>query len=135
MTTTTRTTTVVAELPDERRWQGRDWLKALIAGGLALALLRPGAQAPATPQPTAAPAAAPTLLAIPSVASPPTVVPAAPTAAPGAARPTAARAAPVVAESWAACVRSASTTGVRRCRAARRRSMRSKRCCPNWSGR
>jgi hypothetical protein len=76
-TTTRRTTTVVTEVPDERRWQGRDWVKTAIAGGLALALLRPGVGAVPEAQPTAAAVAT----AIPAVIS--TVAPAVlPTAAP-----------------------------------------------------
>lgn len=81
---TTTTTTVVTELPDEQRWQGRDWVKALIAGGLALALLRPGAQPAATtlPAPTVALPAA----TLPAVAPAPTAAPtAAATTAPAAA--------------------------------------------------
>lgn len=80
-TTTTQRTTVVTEVPDERRWQGRDWIKGLVAAGLALSLLRPGAgEAPVSQAP---PAAVPTAIA-------PTAV--APTAAatiglPGAAAP------------------------------------------------
>ena len=82
-TTTTKRTTVVTELPDERRWLGRDWLKALVAGGLALSLLRPGA----TTQPAVQPAAVATEAAVPAVVS--TVVPTgAPVAGlPGAAAP------------------------------------------------
>lgn len=81
-TTTTKRTTVVTEVPDERRWQGRDWLKALVAGGLALSLMRPGA--------TVAPVAAPTAVAVatplPAIVS--TVVPTvAPTVAPAAEAP------------------------------------------------
>jgi large repetitive protein len=76
---TTRTTTVVSEVPDERRWQGRDWAKTAIAGALALALLRPGAQPvaqvqpTAVAQPTAAATAAPTVAAtvgLPGAAAP-----------------------------------------------------------------
>lgn len=86
-TTTTRRTTVVTEVPDERRWQGRDWLKALVAGGLALSLLRPGASAVPVAAPTAVALASPvpavvsTVLpsAVPTVAATvaPTVAPAA----------------------------------------------------------
>jgi hypothetical protein len=79
--TTTTTTTVVTELPAVRYWMGRDWVKALIAGGLALSLLRPGAQPVAStlPAPTAvvpaatlpavqpAPTLAPTVVAAPAV--------------------------------------------------------------------
>jgi hypothetical protein len=75
-TTTTRRTTVVTETPDERRWQNRDWVKALIAGGLALALLRPGAQAPVATQATAAPVPASTTLPVASVAPAVTAAPA-----------------------------------------------------------
>ncbi len=46
----TTTTTTVTELPDERHWQGRDWVKLAISGALALALLRPGvSMQPAAP--------------------------------------------------------------------------------------
>jgi hypothetical protein len=85
-TTTTRTT-VVTEVPDERRWQGRDWVKTAIAGGLALALLRPGAQpaaapqAAAVPQPTAVAVASP-LPAVVSTVAPTVAATAAATAAP-----------------------------------------------------
>ncbi|GAB4445432.1 MAG: hypothetical protein OHK0015_47690 [Chloroflexi bacterium OHK40] len=84
MQQTTTRTTVVTELPDERRWQGRDWIKALIAGGLALALLRPGAQAPAALQPTAAVVASPIPAVVATLAPTiaPTVAPAAAVAAP-----------------------------------------------------
>lgn len=50
MQQTTTTTTTVTELPDERRWQGRDWIKLVISGALGLALLRPGVSTqPAAP--------------------------------------------------------------------------------------
>lgn len=73
MAATTKRTSVVTELPDERHWQGRDWVKALVAAGLALSLLRPGVtpgpvapagpQAAATAQPVVIATAAPTLAA------------------------------------------------------------------------
>ncbi len=62
----TTTTTTVTEIPDERRWQGRDWIKLGITGLLALALLRPGA---ATQPQAGAPAAEAT--AVPVVVSTP----------------------------------------------------------------
>lgn len=77
-TTTRRTTTVVTEVPDERRWQGRDWVKTAIAGGLALALLRPGAQAVTAVQPTAAAVASP-IPAVVSTVAPTVAVTAVPT--------------------------------------------------------
>lgn len=58
--------TILTELPDERRWQGRDWLKALVAGALALSLLRPGADERPV---TRAPALDVTQIAVPAVAS------------------------------------------------------------------
>lgn len=73
-TTTTRTTKVVTEVPDERRWQGRDWVKSAITGALALALLRPGAQpvAQQLPVPTVAATAVPAVVSTvaPTVAAP-----------------------------------------------------------------
>lgn len=90
--TTTRRTTVVTEVPDERRWQGRDWVKGLVAGGLALSLLRPGA----TTAPVAAPTAVAVATPIPAIVATP-VATALPTVAATVAPTVAATAAPTVA--------------------------------------
>jgi hypothetical protein len=67
------TTTTVTEIPDERRWQGRDWAKLGITGLLALALLRPGVSTQpeagvpavaATPVPVVVSTPVPTLAAL-----------------------------------------------------------------------
>lgn len=69
----TTTTTTVTAIPDERRWQGRDWAKLGITGLLALALLRPGVSAQpeagvpavaATPVPVVVSTPVPTLAAL-----------------------------------------------------------------------
>ena len=83
--TTTKTTTVVTEVPDARRWQGRDWGKAAITGALLLALLRPNA----SPEPTAQATTVPAVVPAATVVAAPTAVPAVqPTAVP-AVQPTA----------------------------------------------
>jgi len=83
--TTTKTTTVVTEVPDARRWQGRDWGKAAITGALLLALLRPGA----SPEPTAQAMTVPAVVPAATVVAAPTALPAVqPTAVP-AVQPTA----------------------------------------------
>jgi hypothetical protein len=73
-TTTTTRTTVVTEVPDERHWQGRDWIKALVAGGLALSLLRPGVSTAPVASPTAV-AVAPTLPVVVGTVVPPIGLP------------------------------------------------------------
>lgn len=66
-----RTTTTVSELPDARRWMGRDWIKLVIAAVLALALIR---ISPAANQVSVAPTAIPGTT-IPAVVSGPTAAP------------------------------------------------------------
>ncbi len=63
----TTTTTTVTEIPDQRRWQGRDWAKLGITGLLALALLRPGVSAqPEAGVPAVAATAVPVVVSTPA---------------------------------------------------------------------